>query len=346
VVVSLAVLLCAGLILTGKRSQPALINQEAGAIRIRAGASERYVDRFGRVWDSDKYFKGGAARTTRNLITGGRDSKIYESRRDGAFNYDIPLVTGAYELLLHFAEVEYGESNPKAGGETSRLFDILANGTRILQRFDVLGEVGPNTADVKLFNNISPGSDGYLHLQFVALNGNAFVSAIEITAGTPGGLRPMRFVAADQTYTDAQGRIWAPDRYVSGGRIGAQTQPVSGTLDPGLFRSERYGAFTYSFPVTPGEYRVTFYFSEAWFGPDPAQSGGGGGIGSRMFDIFSNGTALVRNLDIYQEAGGSHRALIKSFRGMKPNAQSKIIMSFVPVRNYGSLNAIEVVQDK
>lgn len=42
-----------------------------------------------------------------------------------------------------------------------------------------------------------------------------------------------------------------------------------------------------------------------------------------------NGYALARGLDIAHEAGPA-RALIKVYRGLHPNAQGKLIVSFVP----------------
>jgi hypothetical protein len=58
---------------------------------------------------------------------------------------------------------------------------------------------------------------------------------------------------------------------------------------------------------------------------------GGGGVGSRIFDVGCNGEVLVRGLDIYKEAGGENWALEKRFRGLKPNAQaSSFFNSFPP----------------
>ena len=60
-----------------------------------------------------------------------------------------------------------------------------------------------------------------------------------------------------------------------------------------------------------------------------------------MFDVFCNGVALSRGLDIVKEAGPG-RALVKTYRGLRPNAQGKLIVSFVPDVNYASVNAVEV----
>ena len=88
-------------------------------------------------------------------------------------------------------------------------------------------------------------------------------------------------------------------------------------------------------------YTVTLRFCESWFGPGrPA----GGGAGRRLFDISFNGCILLGNFDVFKEAG-SLRALDKTFKGMEPNAQGKLIFSFVPVRQYAMVNAIEVVDE-
>jgi hypothetical protein len=57
-----------------------------------------------------------------------------------------------------------------------------------------------------------------------------------------------------------------------------------------------------------------------------------------------NGTALARSYDILKD-GGMNRAVMKTFHGLTPNAQGKLVVSFVPVRNYASLYALEVVDE-
>ena len=114
---------------------------------------------------------------------------------------------------------------------------------------------------------------------------------------------------------------------------------VSGATDPELYQGERFGNFSYVIPVAAGRYRLTLHFAETWFGPGKP---GGGGAGSRLFDVYVNGVALLRNFDIFREAGGADRAIQKAFRGLVPNAQGKITISFVPVVNYACINAIEV----
>ena len=114
---------------------------------------------------------------------------------------------------------------------------------------------------------------------------------------------------------------------------------VTGTPDPGLFQSERFGNFNYAIPVAPGRYTVVLHFAETWHGP---HRGNGSGLGSRVFDVFCNGVALLQSFDIFKEAGGSNRALTVSFHDLEPNPQGKLVISLVPSRNYAAVNAIEI----
>lgn len=63
---------------------------------------------------------------------------------------------------------------------------------------------------------------------------------------------------------------------------------VTGTEVPEVHRVERYGQVNYAIPVADGRYTVTLYFAETWFGPSKPTRGG---EGSRLFDVYCNGTA-------------------------------------------------------
>jgi Malectin domain len=104
-----------------------------------------------------------------------------------------------------------------------------------------------------------------------------------------------------------------------------------GTDDPGLYFTQRYGSYT-----------VRLYFAEAYFGTPIS---GTDGPGHRVFDIFSNGIALARNVDIAKEAGVAH-AMVKTLHRLTPNAQGNLVLSFRPERNYAVVNAISVEQEK
>jgi hypothetical protein len=331
------------------RRAPASAKSELSAvpgseeIRILAGMEGRnYIDAFSRSWRSDRFFAGGSVIQLPSFhpISGTLDPGLYQTRREGAFTYDIPLNPGAYELRLHFAETLYGDNNIAGGGETSRIFQISANGNPLLKDFDVIEDVGSSAADVKVFKDVTPASDGKLHLKFDPGTNPAFLNAIEIVPGIPGKIRPIRIVARNRGFTDKAGRYWDSDHYVRGGQQVVRTEPIAGTEDSELYHGERFGNLTYSIPVAqPGSYRLTLYFAEGWFGPGRP---GGGGLGSRVFDILCNGVTMKRNFDIFKEAGGSNRAFCLVFHHLEPNPQGKLVVLMIPRRNYACVNAIEI----
>ena len=313
-------------------------------VRILAGhLNGDYADRWGRICQCDRYFQGGSVFESHDHpISGTREPGIYQSRREGAFAYDIPLPAGIYELRLHFAETLYGENNEAGGGESSRVFNVWINGTEALHEFDAISEAGPGTADIRTFKDVSPAADGKLHLKFEPFHSPPLLNAIEIVPGIRGKLRPIRMLSRDRVYVDKQGRVWEPDRYARGGQLVARTNPVAGADDPEIFRIERFGNVRYVIPVPPGRYAVTFYFAEAWFGPETSA---GGGVGSRVFDILCNGVALRRGFDVFKEARGGGRAVTWTAHGLEPDAQGKLNIALAPVRHYACINAVEVLDE-
>lgn len=94
-------------------------------------------------------------------------------------------------------------------------------------------------------------------------------------------------------------------------------------------------------PAAEGRYRLTLRFAEIYCG----RSNRGGGVGSRVFDVYCNGQPLLRNFDIFKEAGRENFALDKVFHGLQRNAQGNLTISFVSLKDYPSVRAIEVVDE-
>jgi Malectin domain len=320
-------------------------------IHILAGSSRKYVDHAGKLWIADKYFAGGTAVSSAvQQIWRTQDPIIYRTSRQGDFSYDIPLQKGIYELHLHFAETFYGPENPGGEGEGSRMMTVAANGTPVLRDLDVLADSGGGSiADVRVFRDIFPDTDGQLHLKFSSTNGGrAMVSAIEILPGLPAHLRPVRILARDVPYYSNDSRWWSPDTYFKGGRLSTSQQPAEGTDDPEFYASERWGHFSYAIPVAPGRYTVTLYFIEHHTAgsADRAAVSATGDESSEehVFDVFCNGRTVIGALDIVKQAG-EHHPLIRKIKGLEPNAQGKLLLEFVPVTRYATVTGIEVVQE-
>ncbi len=313
------------------------------SVRILCGSSQPpFRDRNGDDWSADRYFTGGApAETPIQILYRSRDWRLFLSSRRGDFSYDIPLKPGVYELRLYFADTSFTPGIAMDGGESTRYFNVSLNGAPLLRDFDVIADSGPSTADIKVFKDVQPAPDGFLHLRFSHEVSEPLLNAIEIHPGTPHRLRPIRIVAQDDRYVDRSGAVWSPDNYFQYGRLIARTGIVSGTPDPEIYSWERYGNFSYAIPVAQGTYTVSLHFAESFFG---SHGPGDNGAGMRIFDVFLNGTALLRNFDMFAEAGFRH-SLVKTFHGVQPNPQGKLLFSFVPSRNYASLSAIEAIDE-
>ena len=324
------------------------LNGDKPPLRIMAGSSlAKYVDRFNKVWVGDCYFKGGEVFTAApTALLRAEKSHLCKLARQGDSEYDIPLKPGIYELHLHFAEMQFGYEPEERGekrGETSRIFNVFANERLILESFDVFSDAaGCGKMNEKVFTDISPAQDGRLHLSFRSLKNKPIINGLEILPGIAGRMRPVRITTRTSGYLSSDQQLWESDRYFQGGRNVVRFHPVEGARDPELYQSERYGNFTYTIPVAQGSYRLTLKFTETYFGPtNPA----GVGPGMRLFDVYCNGQTLLKDFDIAREAGGVSRSLDKVFHGLQPNAQGKLVLAFVPVRNYACVNAIEIVPE-
>lgn len=314
-------------------------------VRFIAGYHGKpYQDRQGRVWGPDAYYNGGQSIVIPDprVVQAQPDPGFLRTKRQGKFHYDIPLRNGTYELHLLFAETDYGSGNPAGGAESDRLFNISINGRVAITNFDAIAEAGAaNRLHSRTFKDISPAKDGKLHIAFDPVTAPAFLNALEVLPTLPGKIRPIRLVARETSITDETGQEWMADEHVTGGRLVVRRDSVANVREKSIYEGERYGNFCYRIPLAPGKYRLTLHFAETWFGtPQNTQPA----AGSRSFNVFANGTALLRNFDIAKEAGGANRAIVKTFDNLEPNAQGELVLEFVPVVNYACLNALEITE--
>jgi hypothetical protein len=340
------------------KTQPVALRSPVDAggshpVRILAGSAvEHSVDRFGTEWGGDRYFMGGYQDSIRfgnqersvphPIILGAPDQTPFRNFRAGQFSYRIPLAAGKYELRLYFAEVVFGMAESGDGAENQRVFDVYMNGKPLLSYFDIFSDAGgADTADIKVFENVSPAPDGFLKLDFRPLRETAWLNAIELIPNDDAHSLPIRIVAKNANYTNRNGQLWEADRYFIGGKNTSDGKLPFGTDDPDLFAGQRYGHFSYRLPVPPGRYKLRLLFAETFFGAD---NRGKGGIGSRVFNVYCAGVEILHQFDILKEAG-ENRAYEKVFHGIVPNAQGRIELTFEPVVNYAVVQGIELTSD-
>jgi len=314
-------------------------------VRILSGSSRSFVDHAGKLWGADTRFDGGTAvKSSVEHIWRTQDPDFYRTSRQGQFRYRIPLKKGVYELHLHFAETVYGPESTGMGGEGSRILTVRANGKILLSRFDIVADAGGSrTADVKVFPDIEPAADGMLDLEFSAEDGKqATLSAIEILPGVRGRIRPVRLLARQTPYYSNDSHWWSPDNYFEGGQMASYASPVKGTDDPELYETERWGNFSYAIPVSPGKYTVLLHFAARHGNGDQPLSGDNRATVAQIFNVFCNGKVLLNNFNLGKEARQTDVVLRKA-TGLEPNAQGKLLLSFVPVEGYATVTGIEVL---
>jgi len=307
-------------------------------VRILSGYTGKpQVDSAGAVWQTDHWFlNGGVWQRPPAYVSRTSDPLLFERWRTGDFFYNIPLPPGSYELHLYF-------SSASSSADAPITFSVGINSEKVLAGFDVNADaMGSNIADERVFRDVSPDKDGYLHLSFTSERGTPSLNALEILPGTPHHQLPIRLVTQPTTFTDSEGHQWHPDDYFMNGHLSIQRQQVSGSPDADLFAAERYGHFSYAIPVdTRGSYTVVLHFAEMYFGP---HASGVGGVGDRIFRVMCNGNTLLDNFDIFKEAG-SLNVVTKTFRHIKPSAQGKINLTFEPIANNATVSGIEVLDE-
>ncbi|XP_050217826.1 probable LRR receptor-like serine/threonine-protein kinase At1g56140 [Mercurialis annua] len=100
-----------------------------------------------------------------------------------------------------------------------------------------------------------------------------------------------------------------------------QTQSqITGTLESELYQTARISPSSlryYGLGLKNGRYRIELHFAEIAMDDDDSRSWKG--LGRRLFDVYIQGKKVAEDLNIQKEAGGSKRALIKSFEANVTN---------------------------
>ena len=157
------------------------VNDPVASFVRRINAGGPALSHGGLPFEADQDFDGGRSFTNASAEV----ADLYKTERSSnqdAFDYNIPLADGQYEVILHFAEIYWGATGGGPGGAGLRVFDVVIEGTTLLDDYDINVDVGPQTEVTKTF--IVTVSDGTLNLAFNALGADGVdqpkLSAMEI----------------------------------------------------------------------------------------------------------------------------------------------------------------------
>ena len=123
---------------------------------------------------------------------------------------------------------------------------------------------------------------------------------------------------------------WNPDdEFASGGNNETQPGTVTGSdLSQSVLQTERWGETTYTIPVPAGAYTVRLVFAET---SQPR-------LGGRRFNVEIGRRRVLEEFDVFAEAGGANRALVKEFKGVAPDRNGNLVVAF----RKGSANEPEI----
>jgi beta-galactosidase len=176
----------------------------------------------------------------------------------------------------------------------------------------------PNFGDlIEEVNNVTSAAKGYNYLfrvncggpDYKDKNGNIWTGDCHKTSDTTWG---------SKSWTDQYQGLSA--------FYGSQRRtfdPIKNTSEWKLFQTFRYGRdkLKFEFPVPDGDYLVELYFIEPWYGT-------GGSMdcsGWRLFDVALNNKVVLKNLDIWKEAG--HDKVVKKSLEVKVSG-GQLVISF------------------
>ncbi len=107
---------------------------------------------------------------------------------------------------------------------------------------------------------------------------------------------------SNKTFTDSQGRVWRADEgFIGGNVVDRGAIAIDATIEDRLYQTERWGLSGYTAKVPNGKYTVRLHFAETYH--DAA--------GARLFSLKVEDRTIA-NLDVFAEAGGKNKALIKT----------------------------------
>jgi hypothetical protein len=136
---------------------------------------------------------------------------------------------------------------------------------------------------------------------------------------------------SDSSYTDTQGNVWQADTgAIDGNKGDFGNIAIANTSDPRIYQTEHYELTGYTFPVVNGYYTVRLHFAENYYST----------VGQRILNVNVEGSQ-INNLDVLSEAGGAHRALIKTVSVVVTDGQ--LNLSFAASVGQTMINGIEIL---
>ena len=130
-------------------------------------------------------------------------------------------------------------------------------------------------------------------------------------------------------YTDQSAVVYQADMDYSGGLKWSTMSPITGKVDGALYRSVRFGNFSYKIPLANGNYTVKLKFAELYWNA----------AGQRIFNVSMQGQTVISNLDIFSHVGRNAAYDVS----IPVNVTNGVLnIQFTSIVDYACVSAIEV----
>ncbi|NJB86504.1 hypothetical protein GGR26_002272 [Lewinella marina] len=158
--------------------------------RINAGGPEVFLN--GLRFEADQAYYDGYASGNSQLDI----PSLYQTMRTAGSPYYVryyfPMEAGEYRVRLHFAETYWGAPGGGSGGPGSRVFDVVIEGNRVLNNYDIAAEVGSGQPVVKEFTVNNSDGNFFMYVDARSTSGGVnqpLISGFEVisTANTNTG---------------------------------------------------------------------------------------------------------------------------------------------------------------
>jgi peptidoglycan/xylan/chitin deacetylase (PgdA/CDA1 family) len=103
-----------------------------------------------------------------------------------------------------------------------------------------------------------------------------------------------------------EGVAFQADKYYDGGELSSTTDEIAGTTADAMFRTERYGTYSYKIPVTTGTFTIKLFMAEIF----------NSAAGTRSFNVSVEGQKVLSNVDLYTLVGhdGAYEYVVENVR--------------------------------
>lgn len=247
------------------------------------------------------------------------------------------LLRNKFGLQVADTQAPTAPTNLRATGTTSTSVSLAWNASTDnvgVTGYDVYrgsALVTTTTATSYTVTGLTPGTAYTFTVKARDAAGNVSAASNALSVTTLSLLRVEAGNAV--SYVDSAGNPWSADTgFSGGGTVDRGAISIAGTSDPRIYQTERYGMSGYALPVVNGRYTVKLHFAETFSRITAA--------GQRVFSVSVEGTGIA-NLDVFAQAGGRNKALIKTVTVTVSDGQ--LSLGFTPSVQQAILSGIEVV---